>query len=132
MNKTIKILTTIVVAILLVGCLGMLVACGENADTPTPDTNGIEETYAYKFTVVDASGNAVSGIKVQLCTSDSCLIPKTTDDNGVAIFDNDTIVSGTVYDIHILNAPAGYTFDNEAYKTDVNTKDYTLTLVAGN
>ncbi len=129
MNKYFKILTTMMVVIALVACLGVFVAC--NDDTPATDDNPgttLEEEYTYKFTVIDEDGNPVEGARVQLCKGDEfCKTPKKTDANGIVKFYADeeaNNVPADVYDIHILN----YEFDNTAYQTSVDVKDYTLTV----
>lgn len=131
MNKLFKVLTAAVVAIMLIACVGVLAACNDNNDNSNATDNGnngtVEENYVYKFTVKDADGNPIEGIQVQLCKgSDFCLMPVSTDANGVATFDSDDIETPDVYDIHVLND--GYNFDNDAYKTSANQKDYELTL----
>ncbi len=145
MNKFFKILTTLLVVIALVACIGVFAACNDNTDT-NPDNNGTtnnggnngetEGEYTYKFTVVDANGNAVEGVRVQLCKGESlCKQPRPTNADGVVKFYADeemNNVPADVYDIHVLVEEtdyADYVLQDADQKTSVDVKDYTLVLV---
>ncbi len=129
MNKYLKTLTVITVLIMIIACMGTLVACTDNSDDGSDKGNQAEE-YVFKFTVLDADGNAVSGVYVKLCQSTNCKLPKATDANGVVMFTVDDFVSAEeVYDIHVLTDMSS----SEEYdlgQTSVTQKDYTLTLSA--
>lgn len=135
MNKYFKILTTIMVVIALVACLGVFVACNDanNDDTPATDNAGTttEKEYTYKFTVLDADGNPVEGARVKLCKGeDLCKTPKKTDANGIVKFYADeemNNVPADVYDIHVILNGTEYDFD---FKTSTTEKDYTLNMPA--
>lgn len=131
MNKYLKTLTVITVLIMIVACMGALVACTDNSnDDVNPDNGNQAEEYVFKFTVLDADGNVVSGVYVKLCQSTNCKLPKATDANGVVMFTADDFVSAEeVYDIHVLTDMSG----SEEYdlgQTSATQKDYTLTLSA--
>lgn len=148
MNKFFKILTTMLVVIAIVACIGVFAACN-NTDANTdanPDNNGTtndggnngetEGEYTYKFTVVDANGNPIQGVRVQLCQGEeNCKLPKTTDANGVVKFFADEEmhnVPADVYDIHVLVEDTDYEdyiLQDANQKTSVDVKDYTLILV---
>ncbi len=133
MRKLTKILTVIITVMLFTSISLIAVGCGENPDDKA--FNG------YKFTVVDESGNKISGVQVQLCTDENCLIPVTTDSEGVALFDFGKGYTAGVYAIHIIqNEENGkvivngeeinFVFDNNAYKTAAEAGEYTLTVKA--
>lgn len=149
MNKFFKILTTLLVVIALVACIGVFAACNDNTDT-NPDNNGTtnndgnndgnngepEGEYTYKFTVVDANGNAVEGVRVQLCKGESlCKQPRPTNADGVVKFYADEEMNNVladVYDIHVLVEDtnyADYVLQDADQQTSVDVKDYTLVLV---
>lgn len=141
MNKFLKTLTVVAVLIMIIACMGTLVACGDNSGNDVKPDNGGDvnndnggseaEEYVYKFTVLDADGNAVSGVYIKLCEDNNCKMPKETDANGVAIFTDDDYVSATVYDIHVLMSTDGSNAtEYDLGKTSLDQKDYTLTLPA--
>lgn len=127
-----------ILIVLLVFCLaaGTLVACSPAEDTNTDNsssTNNETTTAgapAYKFTVVfEDTNKPAKDVKVQLCNSDLCLMPVPTGDDGVVNYELGSQPYG-VYEIHIMenSIPEGYTFDSTAFKTDAETKEYTLVL----
>lgn len=140
MNKKFKLLTVLTVAIMIIACLGVLAACGD--DNTDPDNNGgggsevVEPEHTFKLTFVDSNGNGIEGLEIQLCKLDSngeleyCLgTTKLTNANGIVYFSEDEYAfSSNVYGIHVLNEDMNYTFDNTAHKTSVGVKDYTLEL----
>lgn len=132
MRKFSKILTVLLTA-LLFACLSLVaVGCGDNpADTPF---NG------YKFTVLDESGNKISGVPVQLCIDTTCLLTAPTDEKGITLFDFDNGGIADVYDIHISSSNyeivkvvvngVEATADDNTYKTTAEAGEYTLTVKA--
>lgn len=140
MNKFLKTLTVVAVLIMIIACMGTLVACGDNSGNDVKPDNGGDvnndnggseaEEYVYKFTVLDADGNAVSGAYVKLCEDTNCKMPKATDANGVVIFTDDDYVSAAVYDIHVLMSLDYGAQEHDLGKTSLDQKDYTLTLPA--
>ncbi len=143
-------LTKVLLCALLVLCMALcLVACG--GEEKTSDDNGDEsdestvsvntesdvvsdeesetskeepQTSKFTVTVVDADGNAVSGVMVQIC-KDSC-IPAMTNASGEAVF-NAEITDG--YKLSVMSCPAGYTYEGEAeVYLEAGATEYTLTL----
>ena len=132
MNK--KTLTGLLSVLCVLLCaLVLLCACGgDNNPTETdsaevtteapapvtdPETN--EETdpetvvdgkVTYTIIVVDADGNPVEGVDVQMCDVDGvCLLPVKTDANGVATFEKDE----ATYYVTIAACPEGFVADSE-------------------
>ena len=62
----------------------------------------------YTLRCVDENGARVAGVTLQVCNASTCSI-YTTDENGECVL---TLPSDN-YEIHILKAPEGYTFDSE-------------------
>lgn len=90
-------------------------------DTQAEDDNKV----VYKVTVVDADGNPMSGVMVQIC-KDSC-IPKLTNAEGVAEFE---VADEEGYKISFSSIPEGY--ESESDETEFYFEDgkseMTLTL----
>ena len=138
----------IIAALLLISALICLCACGEGSDTSVAESNAdvsasvsssasTAESEAeskndialatFKVKLVDADGNAVSGVMVQLC-KDTCM-PAMSDSEGVATF-NAEIVDG--YKLSVLSCPAGYTYEGESeIYLDAGISEYTITLTKG-
>ena len=122
--------------ILALGMILCLCACGNDKNGPTGteplentntnQTSSVEETAKFTVTVVDQNGDAVPNVWVQLC-KDTCL-PKTADENGVAIFDAE-ITDG--YKLSLMSCPEGYeteyVADNYIYLDDGIT-EYTFEI----
>lgn len=88
------------------------------------DTSSEEKTSKFEVKVVDANGNPVEGVMLQIC-KDSC-IPAKTDANGVATFN---IEVTSEHKLSVLSCPAGYEYTGEAevYMEDDAT-EYTVEL----
>lgn len=106
-----------------------------NAEATEPSDSG-SDNVDYTVTVVDSRGNPVAGAKIQLCVGDQCLLPQTTDENGVVVFNQPV----NDYKIGINKLPDGYTSevtefyfggDNREKTITVNlqTLDYTVTVL---
>lgn len=79
---------------------------------------------AYEISVVDESGAAIEGVRVQMCDDSTCTTEE-TDSKGVVVCDNDA----SSLEVHILGAPEGYVVDTEeVYVVDSNNKKLTVTL----
>ncbi len=131
---------------LVLSTLLCLCACGEGSEASQPESSAADAssqvsteaseveskeesvaTASFKVTVVDADGNAVSGVMLQLC-KDTC-IPAKTGDDGVASF-NAEITEG--YKLSVLSCPAGYTYEGEAeVYLESGITEYTVTLKKG-
>lgn len=82
---------------------------------------------SFKVTVVDESGNPVSGVMIQVC-KDTC-IPAKTGDDGVATF-NVEITDG--YKLSVLSCPEGYSYNGEAeIYLDSGITEYTVEINGG-
>lgn len=68
-----------------------------------------ETTAVFQVTVVDADGNPVEGVTVQVC-KDTC-VPATTDASGVATFE---IAIEDGHKLSVLSCPEGYEYTGEA------------------
>lgn len=131
--KLTKKLLAVLLSLLVVFSLS---ACGADTDaskddvsssepvSSSEDTSSEEKTSKFEVKVVDANGNPVEGVMLQIC-KDSC-IPSKTDANGVATF-NIEVTSG--HKLSVLSCPAGYEYtgDAEVYMEDGAT-EYTIEL----
>lgn len=79
---------------------------GSKDDEPEneePEVKGI----VYTITVTDEGGNPVSGAMLQMCQGEICLLPASTDENGVVTF---TVTEDGAYEAKFLSLPAGYEY----------------------
>ena len=78
---------------------------GEQNEEPQGDV-------VYTLRCVDEDGNRIAGVTLQVCNDSSCTV-YVTDDNGECV----VTLPADNYEIHILKAPDGYTFDSETVVT---------------
>ena len=95
MKKTIAL---ILVAVMLTA---LLAGCGDGA------------LKSYKLRALDENGKPIEGVTLQVCTSENCRMYKTNSQG----FINCEDLAEAAYEVHILAAPAGYTFDKEEVYT---------------
>ncbi|MGN1157978.1 MAG: hypothetical protein ACI4TK_17530 [Agathobacter sp.] len=134
----------VVTAILMVGIVMSLMACGNTGDknsdseknsseigsvADTQDKNSQQTSQddgkiQYKVTVVDESGNPIAGAMVQMC-ADTCF-PAVADENGVATFR----LAEAEYKVSFLSLPEGYAHMGEEtnYYFDAGSTEMTITL----
>ena len=137
--KNIKILLTL----LLVLCMSVFFsACGEekeNFENEPKDSESVTDTTedsesesdtvealpAFNVKVVDAAGNPVKGVMIQIC-KDVC-VPAMSGDDGVAVFNNMEITDG--YKLSVLSMPEGYEYTGEAeVYLESGITEYTVTI----
>lgn len=116
-------------------------ATGENATTAdtapaetetetvaetVPETEAGPTLLTYTISVVDADGNPVEGVEVQMCSADgTCYLPVKTGANGLADFQK---AEGEYY-VTIPSCPAGYTIDsNKKHTFEGTSTEMTITL----
>jgi hypothetical protein len=133
-------------AALLILCMGVcLIACesevtdNESSIVVSDDVSDVsvaeseaeskdENTNLFKVKVVDADGNPVENVMLQVC-KDSC-VPAKTDAEGIASF-NLEITDG--YKLSVLSCPDGYYYDGESeIMLEGGITEYTLALSTGN
>lgn len=86
----------------------------------------VTDPNSYSVKVVYPNGDPVtSGVTVQWCTGNVCLLPVAVGANGVAY---NSIEDGDYY-IHIDGIPSGYTYDPNAYTTNKNNKNVEIKLI---
>lgn len=141
-----KRLSILICALLLVVCV--FASCGGNVDNPpvntgtetgtetgtgtgTGDTTPPEDTSViYTITIVDAKGNPVKDVNLQICDGGSCLKPKVTDSEGKATYTFDTKLGEPGVQINEapegFKIPSGYTY----FETDAVSITITLEQVA--
>lgn len=128
MKKILVLFTVLCLLLSLCACSGNEQTSTDPQQTTTAavTTTAAQDTPAFEVKVVDADGNAVSGVMIQIC-KDTC-IPKVTDENGVAVFD---IEVTDEHKLSVLSCPEGYTYTGEAevYLEDGAT-EYTVELDA--
>lgn len=133
----------IAVVVILVVCLGGKDTENDKTDDTTytndevekeeekEETNETDETEeetkeeaTFTVKVVDAEGNPVAGVTVQVC-KEEC-IPATSDDTGVATF-NLEITEG--YKLSVVTCPEGYEYTGEAeIALEAGITEYELTV----
>ncbi len=92
-------------------------AQGEQNEEPTGDVT-------YTLRCEDENGERVAGVTLQVCNDSTCSI-YVTDANGECVL----TLPADEYEIHILKAPEGYTFDSEAVVTaPIEGGEVTLSL----
>ena len=80
----------------------------------------------YSVTVVYPNGDPVtSGVSVQWCTGDLCLLPVYVNSKGVAY----NACDDANYYIHIEGVPQGYSYDPNAYTSNASNKHITIELI---
>lgn len=101
-------------------------AAPEETQEDAAETAEDDGKVLYAVTVVDESGNPISGAMVQLCM-DSCF-PGATGDDGVAQF---SLVEGD-YKVSFLMLPEGYDYSGEEqeFYFDDGATEITITLKA--
>ena len=87
----------------------------------------IDDPNAYSVKVVYPNGKPVtSGVSVQWCTGDICLLPVAVNGAGIAY---NKLEDTKNYYIHIDGIPGGYTYDPNAYTTDKDNKKVEIKLI---
>lgn len=90
----------------------------------------IDDPNAYSVKVVYPNGEPVaSGVSVQWCTGDICLLPVAVNGAGVAYNNLDDLKN---YYIHIDGIPAGYTYNPNVYTTNKDNKKVEISLISLN
>lgn len=129
MKKTIAVLLLLAMALCLCACTQSPKPTDGTTAAPTttvPENTTVPATTAdngkvtYKVTVVDASGNPISGAMVQMC-KDSC-IPGKTNDQGVAEF----TLPADDYKVSFMMLPSGFTYESDV--TEFYFEDGSLEL----
>ncbi len=96
------------------------------ADEPTEaPTQAAKVTYTVK--VVDQDGTPVAGVRVQMCKDELCMLPKSTDESGVATFAEDE----ATYRAKLASLPEGYTADMDTYHPFDGKTELTITVTKG-
>lgn len=92
-------------------------AQGEQNEEPQGDVT-------YTLRCEDENGERIAGVTLQVCNDSTCSV-YVTDDNGECVL----TLPADNYEIHILKAPEGYTFDSEAVVTaPIEGGEITLSL----
>jgi hypothetical protein len=123
-----------ITTVLSLGLLLALTACGPTSNpTSTPSVDpttepSVSNKIDYTITVLYEDETPFAGARVQCCTLDgtTCLMPKTADDNGVAVLN----MEADSYVAHVLNVPEGYHYDEEAYTVTPENPTTTIYLIA--
>lgn len=128
-KKLLAVLLSLLVVFSLCACGADTASSKDDVSSSEPvssseDTSSEEKTSKFEVKVVDAEGNPVEGVMLQIC-KDSC-IPAKTDTNGVATFN---IEVTSEHKLSVLSCPAGYEYTGEAevYMEDGAT-EYTVEL----
>lgn len=101
---------------------GTTAPVGDEEDPTEPEG----DYYTFKV-VCEGTELPVENVAVQLCMGEVCYMPNFTNVVGIAKYE--LFAGYGEYDIHIISGiPEGYTFDNAAFKTNAEDKEYTLVL----
>lgn len=92
----------------------------------TAEDNGGSTNVSYTITVVDQNGNGVPGVVVQLCDAESCKLPVSTDENGVAVCQ----CPESEYHVALNTIPEGYSSDVLEFYFDSGSRELTITITA--
>ena len=84
----------------------------ELTDTSEEENSAEEKPDKYIFRCTDENGDPVSGVMIQVCTDEACIIIK-SDDSGNAVYEEMPFE----YDIHIFRYPEMYELTSEAQFT---------------
>ncbi len=140
---------TLILSVLMLLSVLALTACDPKTPDETKESDTVAETPAesvteaateseteaatesqkvtYTVTVKDQDGNPVAGVRVQLCEDDLCKLPKSTNENGVAAFEE----AEGVYRAKLASLPEGYTGDLETYHPFDGKTELTITVTKG-
>ena len=100
-------------------------AAGEEAASQTEETAGEAKSLTYRVFVEDEDGQPLEEVTVQFCDEASCRLGE-TDEDGCAVFE---VPEEKVYDVHILEAPDGFAYDEEEiFPTSETASDTTIRL----
>ena len=83
--------------------LFLLTACGKTAVTGDNADNTDSEINAYSFVCVTDEKNPVQGVKLQICTDETCMMQESGED-GVIVFNGEP----GKYNIHVYSFPKEY------------------------
>ena len=94
---------------------------------PSLDENiSAQETGKYVFICIDQNNAPVKGVKIQICTEETCMM-KESDENGEVRFDEEPYQ----YDIHVYSVPKEYELVSQKdFKTEAKYGTYKI-LLAG-
>ena len=98
----------------------------QSSSTTASGSSNTPTRLTYIITVVDTEGNPVVGVELKLCDGDNCLLPKTTNENGVAKFITSDALNWVAA---FTEAPAGYVCEEE-YSFPAGSTELTITLAA--
>lgn len=90
--------------------LAVLLLAGLSATAFAESVCGNKAPSAYEVLVTDEAGRPVQGAVIQFCSDTMCSMGK-TDENGLAVFENE---AGT-YTVHVLKVPKGFAADHTEY-----------------
>ena len=105
---------------------------GEQTGTETGTETGSQQVppadnkIIYTITIVDAKGNPIKDVNLQICDGGSCLKPKVTDAEGKAIYTFDTSLGEP--GVQINEAPEGFKIPSGYTYFEANSTVITITL----
>ena len=101
--------------------LDALLDAGSDPQTQSEEAEGL----TYRVYVKDEEDQPLAGVIVQFCDDTSCRLGE-TDEDGCAAFE---VSEKKDYEIHIMKAPDGYTFDKEEiFHANEDGSDTTIVL----
>ncbi len=129
----------LVTSLLGLSSLIALASCGnqdngnttDNSTTSSPTTSSTTAKEGYQVSVQYENGTGLSDVRLQFCDENTCYSQfVTTDANGVAVQDNESILAKTTdLIIHINKGlPEGYTYDMNGTTVSKSNTSAVLTL----
>ena len=119
-----KIITVLVIAVMALSALSLTACSGSGSGGKASDAGNPGDVY--RVVVTDESGAGVSGVVLQFCSENMCVIGE-TDADGIAVFDDQE--EGD-YFIHVYSVPEGYAEDDTEYDVPETYGDVNITLKA--
>ena len=111
--------------LMLLSCLPALAEESLNEAPEAADAGAVENDIgAYRVIVRDQSGDPVEGALIQVCDDATCSF-QPTDADGIATFG---VEAQKVYEVHVLQAPEGYSGTDAVYHTLEAWSDVSILL----
>lgn len=124
-------------AVLAMTAMIGITSCGPTTSEPTtnpsvdpsisnPSTPDDPVNYTFNVNVKFEDGTPFEGARVQCCTTDGsiCLMPVTTDATGSCSFS----IELNEYEVHVLNVPEGYYYDDDGYILSATNASVSIVL----
>ena len=104
-----------------------IIISGKDKDNKSSDKEDVNENLsAYFFRFLDDKGNPVEGVKLQICTEDTCQLLSGNSDGFV-----EYSADRSEYEVHVFRIPEGYELlSDETFKTGTEYSIYDILFKA--